>query len=447
MSNGKFFSGLTDTMMKHGPKPDRQRTNFFWPDDSNAKSVVEEKRDARRSSIKSPERELYISHNASLEVASPKNLHAKQQSSKIEFYDEVETPIRSKINNKNIKASVEKNVNNSRSSHKNEIKQKSQNSNVEFYDYKNIDVPSPKNVNIDVESTIRKNLSKSFDNLPKLNNNQDLIELEHKIKNAKIKSEKDSNHKIKNKTDMNYNVESINEEINDNSYSRQTHKESQRQNKNNEKIHEEKTESIKIVNGQRNSDYNEDRQFTRNLKSKKTNINNQHNENETSYTKRQTDTVTLEDDVPDKSNKVTKFHQIHFEKDTDDGSYDGVVTQNESRRRYESMDMPSKQTPTQSNKFKSMSHMPFRDHDNLEVKKHETFNEQLDYPNERTIKTHYETHTSSSSTSGRRSPNTQESQRYSYQNHSNYGVVGTPSPVPEARVRAHSNLKSNIFFG
>lgn len=96
MLNGKFYTGLTEKMMNRGPNGiDRQRTNFYVPEEENSPSIHEyspsRKLQGRRpSSRESSSRTSSISHdsqNSFFDDVNTRDLVRKQQASKIQFYD------------------------------------------------------------------------------------------------------------------------------------------------------------------------------------------------------------------------------------------------------------------------------------------------------------------------------------------------------------------------
>lgn len=89
MLNGKFFTGLPPKMIDRGtPRPDRQKSNFFWPDESDESPGSPSPRKSQ-SSLKTTQKDQRITPNT--EEITPKNLYHKQLKSKIEFYDTVDS--------------------------------------------------------------------------------------------------------------------------------------------------------------------------------------------------------------------------------------------------------------------------------------------------------------------------------------------------------------------
>ncbi|XP_055699176.1 uncharacterized protein LOC129799375 [Phlebotomus papatasi] len=125
MINGKFFTGLTDKMMKkNGDGPNRLESHLYWPDESTTPSVRESShRDsvlaARRRQSDTPSTSQL--NNATDDVA-PRDLVRKQMKSRIEFYDHVDT---SKDTLRNIP--VDRGFQ--------DQKRKTLSSKIEFYDY------------------------------------------------------------------------------------------------------------------------------------------------------------------------------------------------------------------------------------------------------------------------------------------------------------------------
>ncbi|CRK92435.1 CLUMA_CG006002, isoform A [Clunio marinus] len=82
----KFFSGLTDQMMtKHSNGPNRQRTNFYWPNETNSEEFVSARNRMRNRSMSTAS---LMSHSqASTDTEESKRRKSQQNQSKIEFYD------------------------------------------------------------------------------------------------------------------------------------------------------------------------------------------------------------------------------------------------------------------------------------------------------------------------------------------------------------------------
>lgn len=133
----KFFSGLTDNMMNRERKPDRQKSNFFWPEEEAEANVVKSTRGSRYS----PDAKPQIPANGVVNNA-PKSA----QTSKHDFYDTVDepNPISRRIN-KNLKQQDNEKIIKVPSNH-------ALKSNVEFFD--NIEdekMSKPKQKNFDVD--------------------------------------------------------------------------------------------------------------------------------------------------------------------------------------------------------------------------------------------------------------------------------------------------------
>lgn len=88
MINGKFYTGLTNNMMNRTRGPDRQKSNFFWPtENENAPS---EKSSGRRSQQQINNNNQRNGSDVPEHSIKPKELFHKQLKSKIEFYDTVD---------------------------------------------------------------------------------------------------------------------------------------------------------------------------------------------------------------------------------------------------------------------------------------------------------------------------------------------------------------------
>lgn len=95
MADRKFFSGLTEGMMrKHNKAPDRQQTNFFWPNETEAgpKSQVNNQRPKVVASETSRE---------------PAGRSSQQNQSSIRFFDTESSNGRSNNSAKSVNAPSE----------------------------------------------------------------------------------------------------------------------------------------------------------------------------------------------------------------------------------------------------------------------------------------------------------------------------------------------------
>lgn len=116
MAERKFFSGLTPRMVEHraGGRPDRMKTQFFWPEDETCihMPVQHTKRVSRSNSRDSPPWEQtsqYGGENATV-IRERKN---QQLQSRIEFYDFLHNQKEPVANSKskNVSGDVQKDVN------------------------------------------------------------------------------------------------------------------------------------------------------------------------------------------------------------------------------------------------------------------------------------------------------------------------------------------------
>ncbi|XP_055374140.1 GATA zinc finger domain-containing protein 14 [Condylostylus longicornis] len=87
MLNGKFFTGLPPGMMNKSNANNRQKTNFFWPNDSDFGTL---KDDIKVEKNLSNNNITYASGTSNNPEYEPENLLKKQLSSSIKFYDDVD---------------------------------------------------------------------------------------------------------------------------------------------------------------------------------------------------------------------------------------------------------------------------------------------------------------------------------------------------------------------
>lgn len=139
MLNGKFYTGLTEHQLNRSAGPNRQKTNFFWPD--------EKETTPKNASPRSRNSDVARKYNESGEaVRDPKELFKKQLTSKIHFNDATDAtktpPAVRKQNQKRElnRTAYEKNNNFNINGTPN--KPKTFESKIEFYDF--VDTEKPK---------------------------------------------------------------------------------------------------------------------------------------------------------------------------------------------------------------------------------------------------------------------------------------------------------------
>lgn len=90
MLKGKFYTGLPEKMMHRSQGVDRQRTQFFWPNDSDAEEHPV--KNVKKNSVSSSSaKSSTVANNNKIDDVEikPKELFQKQLASGIEFYDNV----------------------------------------------------------------------------------------------------------------------------------------------------------------------------------------------------------------------------------------------------------------------------------------------------------------------------------------------------------------------
>lgn len=169
MSNRKFFSGLPATMMARGTNvgPNRQQSNFYWPDEAN--TVTSPRNRMRNRSLSTAS--IISQSQASTDTEESRRRRNNDMSSRIEFYDMVDTTDTESVYGRKVDPTRNK-------------KLETLKSRIEFYDYKD---ESPQNNNNhfnsyndeDVNSVIEvvqnnqevKNISNKKIESPEINNN------------------------------------------------------------------------------------------------------------------------------------------------------------------------------------------------------------------------------------------------------------------------------------
>lgn len=90
MSNRKFFSGLTPTMLTRTQNgQDRQQTHFYWPDEFNSDQVPSPRNRMRNRSLSTAS--VISQSNASTDTEESRRRRSNNLKSGIEFYDMVDT--------------------------------------------------------------------------------------------------------------------------------------------------------------------------------------------------------------------------------------------------------------------------------------------------------------------------------------------------------------------
>lgn len=89
MTDRKFFSGLTDGMMTRNQNgPNRQQTNFYWPNETDTEEFVPTRNRMRNRSMSTAS--LMSQSQASTDTEESRRRKSQQNKSKIEFYDMVD---------------------------------------------------------------------------------------------------------------------------------------------------------------------------------------------------------------------------------------------------------------------------------------------------------------------------------------------------------------------
>lgn len=90
MSNRKFFSGLTPSMLTRTQNgQDRQQTHFYWPDEFNSDQVPSPRNRMRNRSLSTAS--IISQSNASTDTEESRRRRSNNLKSGIEFYDMVDT--------------------------------------------------------------------------------------------------------------------------------------------------------------------------------------------------------------------------------------------------------------------------------------------------------------------------------------------------------------------
>lgn len=148
MLNGKFYTGLTANQLNRSAGPNRQKTNFFWPDEKETTPKTASPR-SRNSDV------VARKYNESGEMRNPKELFQKQLTSKIQFNDGSDvskTPpsVRKHNQKRELNRNVYEKINNF---HVNgtPTKPKTFESKIEFYDF--VETEKPKEAAAKFNST------------------------------------------------------------------------------------------------------------------------------------------------------------------------------------------------------------------------------------------------------------------------------------------------------
>lgn len=160
MYNSKFYSGLTENQLNRSAGPNRQKTNFFWPDESETTP--------KNTSPRSKNSDVARKYNEeSGEVRNPKELFKTQLSSKIKFYDTADaskTP--PSIRKQNQKRELNRNVyekNNNFHVNDSPIKPKTFESKIEFYDFVETEKPKEPTAKFNSTKMVHEKKKISFD--------------------------------------------------------------------------------------------------------------------------------------------------------------------------------------------------------------------------------------------------------------------------------------------
>lgn len=181
MGSRKFFSGLPDTMMSKNNSTgvNRQATNFYWPNDSEAENFVSPRNRMRSRSASTAS--LMSQSQTSTDNEESRRRRLQQNQSKIEFYDTVDVP----TDTESVVSSRERNR------HK---KMETLKSRIEFYDF--VDGKNGKDADDDVQSVIERpvKMKKEIENCETTtkvennsnNNNNDVEKLSKSFNNMNM---------------------------------------------------------------------------------------------------------------------------------------------------------------------------------------------------------------------------------------------------------------------
>lgn len=161
MIKGKFYTGLPEKMMNRSRGMDRQQTNFYWPDESEAEETPSRK--VRPTQTKVSPMTSATANNSKVvaDDIKPKELFHKQLSSRIEFYDNVDakTPEARRRRFKKIDNVNLNNLNNADNQFVPEKKKlETFSSKIEFYDF--VDAAKPADVKRNNAAVIEPNKTK-----------------------------------------------------------------------------------------------------------------------------------------------------------------------------------------------------------------------------------------------------------------------------------------------
>lgn len=160
MSNGKFFSGLPDSMLRGSSnRPDRMESHLFWPDESKTESVNHSNNTTplKRATKPLSNEEVQYLDQSQANTPTAKELFSQHQTSKIQFNDYADdgdyggsgrnSGVRNNNNNNNnnqnhkitsaqVKnTNITNNYNNRMGFNDNSAKLNALKSNIGFYDY------------------------------------------------------------------------------------------------------------------------------------------------------------------------------------------------------------------------------------------------------------------------------------------------------------------------
>lgn len=147
MIKGKFYTGLPEKMMNRSRGMDRQKTSFYWPDESEAEETPNRKVRPTKTKASPMTSATVNNSSAASDDIKPKELFHKQLSSRIEFYDNVDakTPEARRRRFKKIDNVNLNNLNNADNQYVPEKKKlETFSSKIEFYDF--VDAAKPAQV-------------------------------------------------------------------------------------------------------------------------------------------------------------------------------------------------------------------------------------------------------------------------------------------------------------
>lgn len=192
MTDRKFFSGLTDGMMTRNKNgPDRQQTNFYWPNETDMEEFVPTRNRMRNRSMSNAS--LMSQSQVSTDNEDSRRRNLQQNKSKIEFYDMVDCG----SDTESIYSQADT---------RRQKKQETLKSRIQFYDF--VDTKNSQPDDDDVQSVIERPLVRNL--APSVDHNIPMTSESRQKNDEKSRGQVNNEKQTTDDVDLSQNIQNLN---------------------------------------------------------------------------------------------------------------------------------------------------------------------------------------------------------------------------------------------